>query len=106
MRRHRHHVLPDRTLRPKHPVSDVSIEGQAEEMRRLRDAHNRIAHSYRERDRIMVALALSNSLSRQDMAIATDLAKSRVDQIIRDTHALDQNASARAAAERVARHRP
>lgn len=34
----------------------------------------------------MTAWALSNSLSRDDMAIATGLAKSRVDQIIRENY--------------------
>jgi hypothetical protein len=34
----------------------------------------------------MAAWALSNSLSREDMAIATGLAKSRVDQIIRESY--------------------
>jgi hypothetical protein len=34
----------------------------------------------------MTAWALSNSVSREDMAIATGLAKSRVDQIIRENY--------------------
>ena len=52
----------------------------------------------------MTAWALSNSLSRQDMAVATGLAKSRVDQIIRETYELERSLSARACAQRVARH--
>ena len=34
----------------------------------------------------MTAWALSNSLSREDMATATGLAKSRVDQIVRENY--------------------
>jgi RHS repeat-associated protein len=55
-------------------------------MRELRAAQNKAAAGFRERDDLMTAWALSNSLSRQDMALATGLAKSRVDQIIRETY--------------------
>ncbi len=75
-------------------------------MLRLREAQNRIASGYRERDEIMVALAMSNSLSRPDMAIATGLAKSRVDQIIRETYERDRALAARAMTARMARHLP
>jgi hypothetical protein len=56
-------------------------------MRDLRAMHNEIPLGYQKRDGQMAAWALSNSLSREDMAIATGLAKSRVDQIIRETYA-------------------
>jgi galactose-1-phosphate uridylyltransferase len=52
--------------------------------RELRELSNGIASAYRRRDELIQALALSNSLSREDMARATGLAKSRVDQIIRE----------------------
>jgi len=55
-------------------------------MRKLRAMHNEIPLGYQRRDGQMTAWALSNSLSRRDMAIATGLAKSRVDQIIRDEY--------------------
>jgi hypothetical protein len=73
-------------------------------MRRLRAPHNRAALGYRERDDLMTAWSLSNSLSRHDMAVATGLVKSRVDQIIRETLELERSRSARACADRVARH--
>ncbi len=75
-------------------------------MRKLRAMHNEIPNSTINRDRHMQAWALSNSLSRQDMAIAVGLVKSRVDQIIRDMTLLDQARNAREAYERLRRHMP
>jgi hypothetical protein len=106
MRPRRHQLLPDIDLAPTNPVRDVPLESQTEAMRELRAAHNRAALGYRERDGLMTAWALSSSLSRQDMAIATGLAKSRVDQIIRETYEHERALTARACAERVARHTP
>jgi hypothetical protein len=54
----------------------------------------------------MTAWALSNSLSRQDMAVATGLVKSRVDQIIRETYEHERGITSQECADRVARHRP
>ncbi len=75
-------------------------------MRKLRAMHNEIPNSTIHRDRQMQAWALSNSLSRQDMAVAVGLVKSRVDQIIRDLTLLDQARKAREAYERLRRHMP
>lgn len=86
MRLHRHQLLPDVALQPHDPVPSVSVESQEAKMRELRAAHNKAALGYRERDGLMTAWALSNTVSRRDMARATGLAKSRVDQIIRETH--------------------
>jgi hypothetical protein len=86
MRPPRHQLLPEVDLQPAHPLRDLPLDSQAEGMRQLRAAHNRAAMGYRERDGLMTAWALSNSLSRQDMAVATGLVKSRVDQIIRETY--------------------
>lgn len=86
MRHHRHDLLPDDDLRPTRPVPHVPIEVQAESMRALRAMHNEIPLGYQRRDGQMTAWALSNSLSRDDMAIATGLAKSRVDQIVRESY--------------------
>jgi hypothetical protein len=61
---------------------------------------------YRERDGLMTAWALSNSLSRQDMSVATGLVKSRVDQIIRETCEHERGITAQECADRVARHMP
>ena len=86
MRHHRHSLLADEDLQPTHPVPQVPIEVQAASMRLLRAMHNEIPLGYQTRDGQMTAWALSNSLSRWDMAIATGLAKSRVDQIVRDNY--------------------
>jgi hypothetical protein len=106
MRPHRHQLLPKTDLQPTNPIRDVPLDIQAESMRRLRAAHNQAALGYRERDGLMTAWALSNSLSRQDMAVATGLAKSRVDQIIRETYEHERATTAQECAERVARHMP
>jgi len=86
MRHHRHEVLPNENLQPTHPVPHVPTEVQAASMQALRAMHNEIPLGYQKRDGQMTAWALSNSLSREDMAIATGLAKSRVDQIIRENY--------------------
>jgi hypothetical protein len=86
MRHHRHDLLPDEDLRPTHPVPHVALDVQAASMCTLRALHNEIPLGYQRRDGQMTAWALSNSLSRPDMGIATGLAKSRVDQIIRDNY--------------------
>ena len=54
----------------------------------------------------MQALACSGSLSREDMARATGLAKSRVDQIIRELTLADRAVEARRALEEMRRHMP
>lgn len=102
----RYEVLADEDLQPTSPVHGVPIEVQARSMRELRTMHNEIPTSTIARDRQMQAWALSNSLSRQDMAIAVGLVKSRVDQIIRDLTLLDQARNAREAYERLRRHMP
>jgi hypothetical protein len=73
-------------------------------MRELRELSNGIVASHYKRDRRMQALANSGSLSRQDMAVAAGLHKSRVDQIIRELTELDQLRRSEEAAERVRRH--
>lgn len=86
MRHHRHDVLPEEDLQPTQPVPHVALDVQASSMRKLRAMHNEIPLGYQKRDGQMTAWAISNSLSRVDMAIATGLAKSRVDQIVRDNY--------------------
>jgi hypothetical protein len=102
----RYEVLPDENLQPSHPVPHVSVTTQAESMRKLRAMHNQIPNGVIRRDRQMQAWALSNSLSRHDMAIAVGMHKSRVDQIIRDLALLDNARKAREALERLRRHMP
>lgn len=106
MRPHRYALLPDEDLQPTDPVPHVAVERQAEAMRELRSMHNQIPNGYLKRDRQMQAWALSNSLSRRDMAVATGLVKSRIDQIVRDLTLADDARKAREAVERVRRHLP
>lgn len=98
-------VLAEVSLTPIQPISDVSLESQADKMRELRAAQNRGARGYRERDDLMVAWALSNTLSRADMAVAIGRAPSRVNQIIRSTAARENEMRAQALHSRAARHR-
>src|SRR4051794_33079783 len=103
---HRYERLPDDVLAPTRPIRDVPIDVQAGHMRELRGAQNQIADGHAVRDGLMHAWALSSTLSRHDMAVATGLAKSRVDQLIREAaerQVATWNAVAR---ERVARHMP
>jgi hypothetical protein len=102
----RYEVLPDEDLQPQHPVPGVSRKRQAEAMRELRAMHNEIPTGFIRRDRQMQAWALSNSLSRQDMAIAVGMHKSRVDQIIRDLTLADRAIKAQRALEQIRRHMP
>lgn len=102
----RYEVLPDEDLEPQHPVPGVPLERQAEAMHELRAMHNEIPRGFIGRDRQMQAWALSNSLSRQDMAIAVGIHKSRVDQIIRDLTLADRAIKAQRALERMRRHMP
>jgi hypothetical protein len=98
-------VLPEVDLLPQQLVPNVSPESQAEKMRELRAAQNRGASGYRERDNLMVAWSLSNTLSRADMAVAIGRAPSRVNQIIRATAAREAEIRTQELHARAARHR-
>lgn len=82
--RHRHYLLGESDLSPTRPLSHINKAIQGERMRLLRAAQNQVAAAYRERDRLIAAWARSNQLSRHDMGVATGLAKTRIDQIIRE----------------------
>ena len=103
-RQHRYKRLPDEDLTPSRPISDVPIDVQKDHMLELRRAQNQIADGHAVRDGLMHAWALSNTLSRHDMAIATGLVKSRVDQLIREAYERDVWRRNREARERVERH--
>lgn len=105
MRRPQDEILPEDELRPNQPIPGVSLESQAEKMRELRAAQNRGAQGYRERDDFMVAWALSNTLSRADMAVAIGRAPSRVNQIIRTTAQREAEIRTRELTARADRHR-
>lgn len=97
-------VLPEVDLCPTQPIPNVSLESQAEKMRELRAAQNGGARGYRERDNLMAAWALSNTLSRADMAVAIGRAPSRVNQIIRATAIREAEIRTRELQARAARH--
>jgi hypothetical protein len=101
----RYAVLPeDEDLQPRDPVHGVRPELQAKSMRELRALHNAIPRGQMKRDRQMQAWALSNSLSRQDMARAVGISKSRVDQIIRELTLHDQAVTTKRLMEQMRRH--
>lgn len=104
----RYEVLPldDPALWPEQPVLGVDHDVQAQSMRLLRQLHNEIPNGYINRDRKMQAWALSNSLSRHDMARAIGVHKTRVDQIVRELTLLDQERKAKEIIERLRRHMP
>jgi DNA-directed RNA polymerase specialized sigma subunit len=104
-RRHRY-ATPGEELAPAWTPRGADYHLQVESMRELRELTDRIANAHWERDERMAALALSNSLSRRDMATAIGCSKSRVDQILRETAEELQRRDDRAAAARVARHMP
>jgi hypothetical protein len=99
-------LLPEGDLRPTQPVPNVSVESQVEKMGELRAAQNRGARGYRERDDLMVAWALSNTLSRADMAVAIGKVPSRINQIIRATASREAEIKSRELHARGAVHMP
>jgi hypothetical protein len=104
MPRKNRYATPEDELTPTWTPSGVDYDRQVESMQELRELTNGIARAHWERDERMAALALSNSLSRRDMAIAIGCTKSRVDQILRETAEELQRRSSRAAAAGVALH--
>jgi hypothetical protein len=91
----------DGPLTPTSPVPGVSIEVQAEHMRELRRTE-----SHARRVALMHAWALSNSLSRDDMAIATNLTTSDVSLLIHESAQRDIARKGALAAEHIRRHMP
>jgi hypothetical protein len=100
---HRYEALPKDDLHPTKPVPGVPIAIQTAHMHELREAQNQIADAHAVRDGLMHAWSLSNTLSRHDMAVATGLAKSRVDQLIREAAEKDIARRNAAAAKRLRR---
>jgi hypothetical protein len=93
-------------LLPTWTTRSHDYERQVDSMREIRELTNAIASSHYRRDQLMAALALSNSLSRQDMARAAGLTKARVDQIIREVAEENVRRMQREGEERVRRHMP
>jgi hypothetical protein len=92
-------------LQPTVPVWGVPIDVQAESMRLLRRMRYEPEHPHEFPDQ-MVAWANSNSLTREDMAAATDLSVEQVNQIIRDTVERDRAMKTNALLKAAARHLP
>ena len=103
---HRHQAPPDEELLPTYSPPGHNYERQVECMKELRKLGTQISSAYRARDELLHALALSGSLSRHDMATATGLNKSRVDQIIREMAEEDRRQKNLAGGERTRRHLP
>lgn len=99
-------LLPTEDLCPTHTRLGVDPERQAESMRRLRELENRGRQAEYDRNDLLCALALSNSLSRPDMARSIGVSRSRVDQLIRDHYSLVLDRRAAAAITQFARHMP
>src|SRR6266852_3993347 len=104
-RAHRHAMLDDELL-PTWTTRSHDFARQVEYMREIRELTNEVAGAYRRRDELLLALAVSHSLSRQDMARAAGLHKTRVDQIIREMADERQHQKNLAAKEMVRRHMP
>ena len=75
-------LLPDEELYPTHTPAGVDPDLQADALRQLRRLHNAGLQAEFDRNDLMVANALSHSLSRPDMARAIGVSRSRVDQIL------------------------
>ena len=101
---HRYTLLPLEDFEPTTPVPGVPLEVQRAHMRELRVLQNGISEHHWLRDDRMAALALSNALSRVDMAVATGLVRSRVDQVIREQALWYDERRRREGEARVARH--
>lgn len=99
-------LLPDEDLRPTRTPLGVDPQEQARSLRELRGLENAGRAARWQRDDRLVALALSNSVSRTDMARAIGVSRSRIDQLIAAHHQQLQEARADAAREQVARHLP
>lgn len=97
-------VLPEEDLEPTHTPLGVDPTYQAEALKRLRELENTGRAARFERDDLIVANALSNSLSRRDMGRAIGVSRSRIDQIISSHYAMLQERRNIAGAVRVARH--
>jgi hypothetical protein len=102
-RSHRYDLLPDEPLEAVDRRDAITSQAQAENMKELRSLHNAIPAAYGLRDDRMYAFALSNALSRRDMATAVGLAESRVNQIVRERADLQQAGWNAAGAARTAR---
>ena len=102
--RHSSRYLPEQPIEPTHTPGGITVDEQRELLQELRSLQNAIPAAQFARDDRLVALALSGSVSRRDMARACGLNKSRVDQIIAAHVRHLESARSEALRERMNRH--
>jgi len=102
-RTHRYATV-DNDLLPTWTTRSHDYDRQVASMREIRELSNGIASAHRQRDQRLAALALSNSLSRVDMARAAGLSKARIDQILFEVSEENQQRKNIEADERERRH--
>jgi hypothetical protein len=93
-------------LLPTWTTRSHDYERQVEAMLEICVLSNNIAGAHRERDQLLAALALSQSLSRADMARAAGLSKPRIDQILYEVATENARRQQSDGEERVRRHSP
>jgi hypothetical protein len=103
-RTHRY-ATQDDDLLPTWTTRSHDYARQVEAMCEIRELSNDIAGAHRQRDQRLAALALSNSLSRADMARAAGLSKARIDQILFEVADENRQRKNLEAEERVRRHK-
>lgn len=91
-------------FKPTHTPPGVKPKDQVRFMMELNGAASSISSTYQRRNDLIHALSLSGTLSRRDMARATGLNKSRIDQIIRSEFEAKREVEIEEAKSRVARH--
>jgi hypothetical protein len=104
-RAHRY-ATQDDDLVPTWTTRSHDYQRQIELMREIRESSNGIAAAHHRRDQLLAALALSSSLSRNDMARAAGLSKPRIDQILFEVAEDAQRRRQAEGEERVRRHLP
>ena len=93
-------------LEPTFTPPGVDRERQRETLQQLYDLEMASRSARDERDELILANALSHSLSRGDMGRAVGLSRSRIDQLIAQRSAALGEARTRALRERARRHLP
>jgi hypothetical protein len=84
MARLRRHAFLNGDLEPTPTTTNGDQDARLQVMRELRSLTNSVAGAYLARDDRIFSIASMGRLSRADIAQATGLHKSRVDQIVRE----------------------
>lgn len=99
-------TVNDSDLLPSWTTRSHDYDRQVQSMREIRELSNNIATAHRQRDQLLAALALSQSLSRADMARAAGLSKPRIDQILYEVATENARRQQVEGEARVRRHMP